>query len=367
MNVMSFFEKLTSALPGKTFDAALLVSEVAGRYVTGFPSSDGYVVLTPEKTVFLTDSRYFGAAKQARENGKIPADIELLLQDTHVWETIAALLAGRESVLIEENRLTLAAFDRISGRLSGHTFVKGASAALDALRAVKNDAELVCIERAQAMTDAAFSHICGYLSNGLSSQGGLTEKAVALELEHYMRSHGADGVAFDTIAVSGVKSAMPHGVPGDVPLAAGFLTMDFGARFNGYASDMTRTVCIGKPTEAMRDVYDTVLSAQLAALEFIAAGKTGKSVDAVARDYIASRGYEGRFGHSLGHSLGLEIHESPNFSPSNEAPIPAGAVLSVEPGVYLDGLFGVRIEDIVNITASGCKNMTKSSKELIIF
>ena len=137
---------------------------------------------------------------------------------------------------------------------------------------------------------------------------------------------------------------MPHGVPDNIPIKKGFLTMDFGARFDGYCSDMTRTVSIGKPTP----------------------GKTGKSIDGVAREYIASRGYDGCFGHSLGHSLGLEIHEFPNFSPSNNSPIPEGAVISVEPGVYLDGEFGVRIEDIVSVKNGGCVNLTNSPKELII-
>ncbi|MGN1122144.1 MAG: M24 family metallopeptidase [Eubacteriales bacterium] len=361
---MTFFKALAAALPDTAFDAALVLSPVNRRYVTGFPSSAGYVAVTPEKTVFITDFRYYGSACKAQSAGRIGAEIDIRLQDKTLWETLAALFAGKSRVLVEENYLTLAAAGSLGEKLAGFTFVQGASAALETLRAVKTPAELAAIERAQEITDEAFAYIVGYLSDHLGM--GLTESAVALELEYYMRSNGADGIAFDTIAVNGAKSAMPHGVPAEVPLTDGFLTMDFGARFDGYCADMTRTVCIGKPTEKMRDVYDTVLGAQEQALAFIAAGKSGKSIDAVARDYIASRGYEGRFGHSLGHSLGLEIHENPNFSPSCDKPIPAGAVISVEPGVYLDGEFGVRIEDIVNITANGCKNLTKSPKELVI-
>ena len=359
---MMLFERIKACVE-TDFDAVMLISPINRRYATGFKSSAGYVFALPDKTVFFTDFRYYGSAVEAQKNGSVYSDVEIKLLDGNVWSAIKELLKDCGKILVEESYLTLSQCESLKEKMQDKEFVNGASKALNKLRAVKTEAELDKIVKAQSITDKAFSHIVSFISDNL---GKLTESDVALELEYFMRKNGADGIAFDTIAVSGKKSAMPHGVPSDILLDKGFLTMDFGAMFDGYCSDMTRTICIGKPTEKMKLVYDTVLSAQLAALEFISSGKTGKAVDSVARDIINNAGFEGTFGHSLGHSLGLEIHESPNFSQGNEEEIPSGAVLSVEPGIYIDGEFGVRIEDIVNITGDGCKNLTKSSKELII-
>lgn len=345
------------------FDAVMLISPINRRYATGFKSSAGYVFALPDKTVFFTDFRYFGSAVQAQKNGSVYADVEIKLLDSNIWAEAGLLLKGYDRILIEESYVTLSQLENLKEKLPGKTFVNGASSALSELRSVKTDCELDKIKKAQNITDNAFSHIVGFISDNL---GSITENDVALELEYFMRKNGADGIAFDTIAVSGKKSAMPHGVPADIKLEKGFLTMDFGAMFDGYCSDMTRTISIGKPTEKMLKVYNTVLEAQLAALDKIHAGITGKDADGIARDIINKAGFEGCFGHSLGHSLGLEIHESPNFSSGNADKIPSGSVLSVEPGIYIDGEFGVRIEDIVNITENGCENLTKSSKELII-
>ncbi len=354
---MNNFERIKAATD-KEFDAVLLVSPINRRYITNFRSSAGYVVIKPDKTYFITDSRYFFAAKEKC------TEAEVILQNK-VYNQLNDLLCRCKKVLIEEKYLTVADFESFKEKLCDYELVTGASEAVEKLRAVKSDAELSKIIKAQEITDKAFTHIVNRLSDNMG-KNTVTEADVALELEYFMRKNGADGIAFDTIAVSGAKSSMPHGVPENIPLSKGFLTMDFGASFDGYCSDMTRTICIGKPTQEMIKVYDTVLNAQLLSLEAISAGKSGKEIYAVARDFIYSSGYEGRFGHSLGHSLGLEIHESPNFSPSYEGIIPERAVLSVEPGIYIDGEFGVRIEDIVNITASGCENLTKSGKELIV-
>ena len=224
----------------------------------------------------------------------------------------------------------------------------------------KDEDELSRIRAAQSITDAAFSHILGYL------RPGVTETDIALELEFFMRKNGAESTAFPTICVSGKKSSLPHGVPENVPVSKGFLTMDFGAKYRGYCADMTRTVCIGEPTEKMRHVYRTVLDAQSDAFNAIFAGVSGCAVDKAARDRIEGAGYKGCFGHSTGHSLGIDIHEAPNFSANNTSPVPENAVLSVEPGVYLEGEFGVRIEDIVKISPEGFENFTKSPKDLII-
>lgn len=355
---MNMFEKIKNAVPDKEFDAVLVLSPVNRRYITGFPSSAGYVIVRPDKTVFITDFRYYEAAKKKCGNG-----IEVILQKK-LYDQINACLESCKKVLVEESFITIFSFEVLKEKLSEKILYTGASEALGVLRSVKTQEEICKIAKAQQITDDAFSYIVNYIADNLGL--GLTEAQVALELEYYMRSNGSHGIAFNTIAVSGAKSAMPHGAPADIPLSRGFLTMDFGAAYEGYCSDMTRTICIGKPTEKMKDVYDAVLNAQIQALEYISAGKTGKDVDGIARAYINYRGYEGKFGHSLGHSLGLEVHETPHFSASNEKSIPCGAVLSVEPGIYLEGEFGVRIEDIVNITENGCKNLTKSSKELIV-
>ncbi len=362
--MMNFFDRIRSATD-KEFDAVLVLSPINRRYVTGFKSSAGYVLITPENTVFFTDFRYFGAAVESQKSGAIKKDVEIRLHDTSLWNNIGELLKEYDRILVEEYFVTLSQLESLKAKLPDKIFVNGASAALEKLRAVKTNLELEKIIKAQSVTDRAFTHIIDFISDNLGKKE-LTESRVALELEFFMRNNGADGIAFDTIAVSGKKSAMPHGVPENIPLEKGFLTMDFGAIFDGYCSDMTRTVCIGKPDDKMKLVYNTVLEAQLAALDAISAGMTGKEIDVVARNIIDKAGFQGCFGHSLGHSLGLEIHESPNFSQNNTGSIPKGAVLSVEPGIYIDGEFGVRIEDIVNITDNGCKNLTKSPKELII-
>lgn len=361
---MTYFERIMSHVPETDFDAVLVLSPVNRRYLTGFPSSAGCVAVTPQKTVFYTDSRYFHSAETNKKADKGFFDIEIALQDGMFYDNLSELLKDAKRILVEESFVTLEKQAQLKEKLCNHEFVCGASAALSAMRAVKTENELEFIIKAQQITDKAFDYIVGYIADNLSSS--LTEAKIARELDFYMIENGASGVAFDTIAVSGEKSSMPHGVPEELPLSKGFLTMDFGAAFNGYASDMTRTICIGKPSDDMKKVYNTVLNAQLKALEYIEEGKSGKSIDAAARDYIKECGYGDFFGHALGHSLGLEIHENPNFSPSNEKSMPEGCVISVEPGIYIPGKYGVRIEDIVNITKNGCKNLTKSTKELIV-
>ncbi len=347
------------------FDSVLVVSEVNRRYVTHFPSSSGYVFLSDDACAFITDFRYYESAKKAQEKGVIPHDVQIILQDKDMWNVFKRIAGEKKNILVEEEYLTLSDFEKIKKKFAKYTLLPGASALISKMRAQKDENEIKNIAKAQKITDKAFEYIVSFISDNLGKDM-LTEERVALEIEYFMRKNGASGIAFDTIAVSGRKTAMPHGVPDGTKIKKGFLTLDFGAKYGGYCSDMTRTLCIGKPTEKMRDVYDAVLCAQREALEYIRAGKTGKQIDAVARSYIAKRGYDGTFGHALGHSLGLEIHESPTFSPSCDKIIPQNAVLSVEPGIYIENGFGVRIEDIVKVTENGCENFTKSGKELLI-
>ena len=239
--------------------------------------------------------------------------------------------------------------------------VGGASAMIDGLREFKDAGEIEKMKAAQAITDAAFAHIVDFI------RPDMTERQVALELEFFMRSKGAECVAFDTIAVSGSASSMPHGVPRDVKLEKGFLTMDFGARFDGYCSDMTRTVVIGKADDDIRRLYNTVLEAQTSALAAAAPGAGCAKMDKIARDIIDGAGYVGTFGHSLGHGVGMYIHEEPRLSfrvPADKVLTP-GQVVTFEPGIYLSGKYGCRIEDMVAITEDGIMDFTKSPKDLI--
>ena len=211
-----------------------------------------------------------------------------------------------------------------------------------------------------SIAEKGFAHMLDFI------KVGRTEKEIQLELDYYMLKNGAEALSFDTIALSGSNTSLPHGVPSDKKVESGeFVLMDFGATYDGWHSDMTRTVCVGKPSDKMKSVYETVLNAQLSALDAVKAGMSGKELDKIARDIITDAGYGDNFGHSLGHGVGVEIHESPYASPSREDILPENSIVTVEPGIYLEGKFGVRIEDFVVVTENGCINMTKAPKELI--
>ena len=235
------------------------------------------------------------------------------------------------------------------------------SKALANLRAIKDADEINKIITAQEITDKAFSYILGRIEEGRS------EKELALELEFFIRNNGADNVSFNIVFVSGKNSSLPHGVPTNKKLNKGdFITIDFGADIDGYKSDMTRTVALGNISESQKEIYEVVLNAQESAINAINSGKVCSDIDKIARNIIKNAGYDNFFGHALGHSVGLDIHESPSFSPLCNEIIKPGMVLSVEPGIYIPDNYGVRIEDLVVITGKGIKNLTKSNKSLII-
>jgi Xaa-Pro aminopeptidase len=220
--------------------------------------------------------------------------------------------------------------------------------------------EIRKIAAAQALAEEAFQYLLPRLEVGRS------EISVAAELEYYMKLHGAEGPSFSTICVSGTRSSLPHGTPTQSLLESGtFITLDFGCMLDGYASDMTRTVCLGKASDLMKKVYQTVLSAQLAGIAAVKSGVPGKAVDRAARSVIEEAGYGEYFGHSTGHGIGLEVHESPSAAPKTETALPAGSLISVEPGIYLPGTFGVRIEDLVVVREGGSENLNRTSKELL--
>ncbi len=346
-------------------DAMLVTSAINRRYVTGFNSSDGFVVIRDGKITYITDSRYYESACIKQRNGCIDAEIIIERQTPKAMLQLKQLLDGCKNVLFEDKNISYDRYLHYCKVFENVELVTGGSDIFSNCRAIKTPEELEKIKTAQSITDKTFSYIVDFIADNIGKDG-FTEKSLQLEMDYYMLKNGADGLAFDTIVVSGSKSSLPHGVPEDVPVAKGFLTMDFGARFCGYCSDMTRTVCIGKPDGDMKKVYDTTLEAQLVALDKVQGEMVSSKADKLARDVIESAGYKGAFGHSLGHSLGLEIHESPNFSPNAEYTVPKGVVISVEPGIYLEGKYGVRIEDIVYLKDDGCENLTVSSKQLIV-
>ncbi|MBQ3154207.1 MAG: aminopeptidase P family protein [Clostridia bacterium] len=338
------------------FDGAVLFDEVSQHWATGFPFTDGVVIVCEKETLMLTDSRYIEAARSG-----VYADVRPILFEKSAADSVAKYVKeqGIKTLAFDSGRMTVSQLRRLEKACEGVRF-EDVPALCDELRRVKTAKEIENVRIAQSITDAAFTHICEFI------RPGLTELDVAAELEYFMRKNGADGLAFETIAVSGKKSSLPHGVPGKIELTNNsFLTMDYGARYNGYCSDMTRTVVLGKADDEMKLIYNTVLQAQTAAIAAMHAGATGKEVDAAARDIIKAAGYGAYFGHGTGHSLGLEIHESPNSSPRAECTFEVNQFQTVEPGIYLEGKYGVRIEDLVLVTENGCEDLTKSKKELI--
>ncbi|MDR0813600.1 MAG: Xaa-Pro peptidase family protein [Oscillospiraceae bacterium] len=356
---MNNLEKLKKAVNDAEFDALLLVSAVNRLYATGFSSSSGYVLITPRDAFFITDSRYIEAARA------VVSGAEVLLQtaEDKPAAILNRLLAGAEvrTLAIEESSLTYSEFLAFSSALKAE-LVKS-DGLVDGLRNVKSEAELAAMIETQRIAEKAFLRLLPELSRDL------TEKQVANRLLFHMLDCGADDKSFDTIAVSSANSSRPHGVPSDEKLTQGFLTIDFGAKKNGWVSDTTRTVYIGgagKPSDEERRVYDTVLQAQLAGIAAIRAGVTGQEVDGAAREVIKNAGYGEYFGHGFGHGLGLEVHEALAASVNVKTPLPEGGVISAEPGIYLPGRFGVRIEDVVYVEKDGCRDITELGKELIV-
>lgn len=341
-------------------DAVLLTSPANMRYVAGF-TGEGYVFVSKKQKKVVTDSRYTIAAR-AECCGY---EVVNWGKERYFAPLLEFIRNERERITfgIEDTVLTLSLYRQLqqlfgAGDVSVEFVELGQK--ISGLRQVKTEREQEILRQAEAVGDRAFAKTLPHLKIGM------TEKQVAAWLEFYMKEEGAEGFSFETIAASGLHSAMPHATPTDKPLERGdFLTMDFGCLYQGYCSDMTRTVVMGQADLKQRELYNTVLRAQETALQGIHPGMTGKEVDALARDVIEEAGYGKYFGHSLGHSVGLEIHERPNFSTREETVIRPGMVITVEPGIYIGGIGGVRIEDVVIITEDGCENITHSPKGLM--
>lgn len=350
-------EALKRALEAKSM-AALICSEENRRYFTGFSSSDGYLFVTGEKAIFFTDSRYIESAEKSCEGCD---EIRLFKSFSESVSPVIENLKA-EKIAVEASYITLSDLSKLK-KLIKAKFVTDAflDNIIDGIRIKKSKNELDLIIKAQRIAEDAFSHICTFI------KAGMTEKEIGLELDYFMLKNGADALSFETIAVCGKKTSMPHGVPGDNIVKDGdFVTMDFGAVCSGYHSDMTRTVAVGYVTDEMKKVYDTVLCAQNAAFSVMKKGTLCSDVDKAGRDVIEKAGYGEYFGHSLGHGVGIEIHENPVLSPKSTSALEEGNVVTNEPGIYIPGKFGVRIEDMAYITNDGYINLTKASKELII-
>ena len=354
---MSAIAKLQAFLPDER-TALIVLDPSTRRWLTGFPASDGCVFVTKTDAVFLTDSRYIEAAERTvkampcQEADRLSESVKALAQEH-----------GVETILVPGEHLTCAGFSRWEQAVAPATLT--ADTTLDReitqLRSVKTAEEIRDLQEAQALTDDGFRYILERI------EPGRTEREVALDLEFYIRRQGAEGVSFEFIVVSGENTSLPHGVPGDRVIQRGdFVTLDFGALWNGLHADMTRTVAVGEISDEQRRVYDIVRQAQKASLDRLKPGVTGVQADAAARDVIAAAGYGAYFGHGTGHGVGFDIHESPTLSPrAGDKPLQIGQVVTVEPGIYLPGKFGVRIEDMALLTEGGILNLTKSEKSLI--
>ncbi len=355
-----FAQRLLEKLPENS--AYVILRPENRRYLTGITSSNGMVLICREKQVFYTDFRYITMARNDIRKGY---GVELL-QKSFAATLADDIPATVKTVYFEDEFLTYREYRAFADALSHRFELVGDEKILSDLRIVKSEEEIQKIITAQSFTDKAFSHICDFIATHWK-RGDLTEERIATEIDYAMKCAGAANPSFDTIVASGENGSKPHAVPSSRVIRDGdMITMDFGSVYDGYCSDMTRTVAVGHVSDHQKKIYDTVLEAQLNALKHLHAGMTGVAVDALARDVIVAAGYGEAFGHSLGHGVGLMIHEAPNFSPRSEGIIPVNSIMSVEPGIYLADDCGVRIEDLVVVTADGCRNLTKSPKELLI-
>lgn len=361
-------------------DIALLTDEASMHYLSGF-TGEGYVLVTREWGRVVTDSRYTVSARAECPDFEV---IDWAGKGYYKPAMDAVKDKSIRTVGYEDQYLTVSAFSQFEKKLQRFAKLKPLKDKADQLRQVKSEEEIRRIREAEAIGDRAFARLMmdfGVSAEKLGEVGKevaayhvatpmvavkTTEKQVAAKLEFYLKDEGGERLSFDTIAASGLNGAMPHAVPTDKRLQKGeLLTLDFGCVYQGYCSDMTRTVAIGRPSTALRRIYDIVRRAQQTALDGIRPGMTGKEIDALARDVIRDAGYDKQFGHSLGHSVGLKIHERPGFSKKEKTEIRPGMVISVEPGIYAEDIGGVRIEDLVVITENGVENLARSVKELI--
>ena len=352
---MKNLEKYLTLLDGEV-DGLLLTSRYSRHYGAEFDIAEGVAIVAKAGCRYFTDSRYIESAQNNLKGFEVLC-VDKIGYIKLLNDAIADF--GITTLGYEENYLLAGELMHYEKNLNAKLTCYNAQ--INGFRATKEDWELDLMRKAQQITDKAFSEVLGRVKTGM------TELELQAELIYCLYKNGATGLAFDPIVVSGPNTSLPHGVAGERVIREGdFITLDFGASYMGYCSDMTRTFAVGYATEEMKTVYNTVLEAQLAGLAASQAGVPGKDIDGAARKVITDAGYGEYFGHGYGHSLGLEVHESPSPNGRNENGMPAGSVASAEPGIYLPGKFGVRIEDVVIFREGGHENITASPKNLII-
>ena len=356
---MTASERLAEQLRLGANTAAVVADPSNMFYLTGGYTGEGMVFLSRNRRVIVTDFRY---TEQA-ENQAPGYEVQMTEKDRNAFQVIAELAQSEDITCIrtETNYLSVDRFEKLRAALGEEISCVSLEEAPQILRQVKTPTEILAIRKACNITADAFRAILPKIREGM------TEKELQIELDFTMLKLGADTTAFDTIIAAGEHGSLPHAIPGNRAIRQGdMITMDFGAKVGNYCADMTRTVALGKPSEEMRRIYDTVLRAQMMCEDALSAGKNCYDIDKLARDYIDARGYAGRFGHGLGHSVGIDIHEEPRLSPSCQEILKAGVVITVEPGVYVPGVGGVRIEDTCLVRENGCEALTDAEKQLII-
>lgn len=352
---MEKLAKLRKAFLETGIDGILIASPYNRRYLSNFTGTAGVVLISLERAQFITDFRYVEQAKKQCEG------FEIVQHGASIAGEIADQVKnlGIQKLGFEEDHVTFASFKVYENAVKAE--LVPVSGLVEKLRLIKTDTEIKILKEAADIADAAFKHILEFL------RPGKTELEVANELEFFMRKAGASSSSFDTIVASGLRSALPHGVASEKVIEKGdFVTLDYGAYYKGYVSDITRTVAVGQPDVKLKEIYQVVYEAQARGMAGIKPGMTGKEADALTRDYIAEQGYGEYFGHSTGHGIGLEVHEGPALSIRSDLILEPGMVVTCEPGIYIPGLGGVRIEDDTRITYDHNEALTHSTKELMI-
>lgn len=351
---MEKITKLRELLEEKELDAVLITNPINRKYISGFTGSAGVAIVSKKANIFITDFRYIEQATEQAGHFTIVEHKSAIESEIQKQLTVLNI----KKLGFEKDDVTFAGFERYEKSLEVN--LVPVSGLLEEIRLIKSPEELQILKRAGEIADAAYEHIQTYI------KPGVREIEVANELEFFMRKQGATSSSFDIIVASGYRSALPHGVASEKKIQSGELvTMDYGALYNGYCSDITRTIAVGHISDELKAIYETVLEAQLRGVKGIKPGMTGKEADALTRDYITDKGYGEYFGHSTGHGLGLEVHEEPRLSHLSESVLVPGMVVTVEPGIYVPSVGGCRIEDDIVITETGNERLTNSTKELI--
>ncbi len=355
---MDIYKKRIANLISKTDDDVFLITDDKNiYYLTGLWDSNGYLLVCNKGAFLFVDFRYGEVAEKTVKSAKVKVFVKLFDELNTVIKKYSI-----KKCFCETDKMTVSEYKKFSEKLNCTlSDDRKLDDIIGDMRIVKDEAEIALLQKAQDITEKALENIRPMISDGV------TEKMVATELEHQMKILGAEEASFDLIAITGKKTALPHGVPDDEKIKKGdFFTLDIGAAYKGYHSDMTRTLCIGEPTREMKKVYDIVLKAHKKALDSVQPGIRCSDIDKIARDYIYSQGYEGCFGHATGHGVGLDIHELPTVSTKSDVVLKKGMVITVEPGIYLKDKFGVRIEDTVVVTENGYKSFAAIPKDLTI-